>query len=70
MTTLLYSHQACIGHDTGSMHPESPARLKAILAALEARDGARLGALLKDHVATKAATVKARLAEAAQAANG
>ena len=38
MTTLLYSHQACIGHDTGSMHPESPARLKAILAALEAEE--------------------------------
>ena len=38
MTTLLYSHEACIGHDTGSMHPESPARLKAILAALEAEE--------------------------------
>jgi len=38
MTTLLYSHQACVGHDTGSMHPESPARLKAVLAALEAEE--------------------------------
>lgn len=42
MTTLLYSHQACLGHDTGSMHPESPARLKAVLAALEAEDFAAL----------------------------
>ena len=42
MTTLLYSHRACLGHDTGSMHPESPARLKAVLAALEAEDFAAL----------------------------
>ena len=42
MTTLLYSHRACLGHDTGSMHPESPARLEAVLAALEAEDFAAL----------------------------
>ena len=36
---------------------------ESILAALEARDGPRLSAVLKDHVATKAATVKARLEE-------
>jgi acetoin utilization deacetylase AcuC-like enzyme len=36
MTTLLVTHQACLGHDPGRMHPESPARLKAVLAALEA----------------------------------
>ncbi|MET4806541.1 histone deacetylase family protein [Limibacillus sp. MBR-115] len=35
MTTLLYSHQACLAHDTGTMHPESPARLDAVIAALE-----------------------------------
>ena len=35
MTTLLYSHKACEGHDPGRMHPESPARLRAILEALD-----------------------------------
>ena len=35
MTTLLYTHPACIGHNPGSMHPERPERLKAVLAALE-----------------------------------
>ena len=41
---------------------QSVAEHEAILAALEARDGPRLAALLRDHVATKAATVKATLA--------
>jgi acetoin utilization deacetylase AcuC-like enzyme len=36
MTTLLYSHPACLEHDPGPMHPERPARLEAVLAALEA----------------------------------
>jgi acetoin utilization deacetylase AcuC-like enzyme len=36
MTTLLYSHPACGEHDPGSMHPESPARLVAVLDALAA----------------------------------
>ena len=36
MTTLLYSHPACIEHDPGSGHPEHPGRLKAVLGALEA----------------------------------
>ena len=36
MTTRLYSHAACLGHDMGHGHPERPARLQAILAALEA----------------------------------
>ena len=36
MTTLLITHPACFEHDPGRMHPESPARLKAVLAALEA----------------------------------
>ena len=31
MTTLLYSHPACIEHDPGSNHPECPERLKAVL---------------------------------------
>jgi acetoin utilization deacetylase AcuC-like enzyme len=34
MTTLLYTHQACLDHDPGSYHPESPARLRAVLAAI------------------------------------
>jgi acetoin utilization deacetylase AcuC-like enzyme len=34
MTTLLLTHDACLGHDPGPHHPESPARLKAVLAAL------------------------------------
>ena len=35
MSTLLYTHPACLGHDTGPGHPERPQRLSAILAALE-----------------------------------
>jgi acetoin utilization deacetylase AcuC-like enzyme len=34
MTTLLLTHDACLAHDPGPHHPESPARLKAVLAAL------------------------------------
>jgi len=36
MTTLLYTHDACAEHAPGPMHPEHPARLKAIHGALEA----------------------------------
>jgi acetoin utilization deacetylase AcuC-like enzyme len=36
MTTLLLTHEACLGHDPGPRHPESPARLKAVLEALSA----------------------------------
>ncbi|HXP29634.1 MAG TPA: histone deacetylase family protein [Stellaceae bacterium] len=35
MTTLLYTHEACLAHDPGSYHPESPARLRAVLEGLE-----------------------------------
>jgi acetoin utilization deacetylase AcuC-like enzyme len=35
MNTLLFSHSACLNHETGSFHPESPDRLRAVLAALE-----------------------------------
>ena len=34
MTTLLYTHSACLEHDPGQHHPEGPARLHAVLAAL------------------------------------
>lgn len=35
MTTILFSHPACLGHDTGHGHPESAERLKALLARLD-----------------------------------
>jgi len=44
MTTLLYTHPACLAHDPGRHHPESPARLKAILEALAAPE---FGALIR-----------------------
>src|ERR1044071_2821312 len=42
MTTILYTHQACLEHDPGSYHPESPSRLRAVLQALDGPDFARL----------------------------
>jgi acetoin utilization deacetylase AcuC-like enzyme len=36
MTTLLYTHQSCLEHDPGQYHPETPARLRAVLDALSA----------------------------------
>ncbi len=38
MTTLLLTHPACLNHDTGQYHPERPARLKAVMEALEAEE--------------------------------
>jgi len=35
MTTILYTHPACLEHDAGRGHPERPARLEAVLAALD-----------------------------------
>ena len=45
MTTLLYTHPSSLEHDTGPGHPESPARIRAILAMLERdeRKGALIG---------------------------
>ena len=37
MTTLLYTHSACLEHDPGPYHPESPARLRAVLRRSTAR---------------------------------
>jgi acetoin utilization deacetylase AcuC-like enzyme len=34
MTTLLYTHPACLQHDPGAYHPEAPTRLAAVLDAL------------------------------------
>ncbi len=42
MTTLLYTHSACAGHDPGNYHPESPARLEAVLHAFESEKFAYL----------------------------
>src|SRR5579863_10586 len=42
MTTLLYTHPACLEHDPGLHHPESPERLRAVLEALDAPGFARL----------------------------
>lgn len=36
MTTLLYTHEACLAHDTGPGHPEGGRRLDAVLGALAA----------------------------------
>jgi acetoin utilization deacetylase AcuC-like enzyme len=42
MVTLLYTHPACLEHDPGRHHPESPARLEAVLASLDRPEFARL----------------------------
>jgi len=34
MTTLIYTHDDCLGHEPGPGHPEAPARLHAVLEAL------------------------------------
>lgn len=38
MTVALITHEACLGHDPGPLHPENPGRLSAVLAALEAEE--------------------------------
>ncbi len=47
MTTLLYSHPSSIQHDPGPGHPESPARIRAILALFEREE--RKGGLVGVH---------------------
>src|SRR6266566_1176350 len=42
MTTLLFTHQACLDHDPGDYHPESAARLRAVLEALDTPEFAGL----------------------------
>jgi acetoin utilization deacetylase AcuC-like enzyme len=42
MSTLLFTHPACLEHDPGEYHPESPARLRAVLAALDGPEFAAL----------------------------
>ena len=38
MHTILFTHKACLEHDPGLHHPECPARLRAVLSALEAEE--------------------------------
>ena len=42
MTTLLFTHPACLEHDPGRHHPESAARLRAVLDALAEPEFANL----------------------------
>ena len=42
MATHLYTHSACLDHEPGRNHPESPARLHAVLAALGDPEFSRL----------------------------
>ncbi len=42
MATLLFTHPACLKHDPSPGHPESPARLASVLAALDAPEFAGL----------------------------
>jgi acetoin utilization deacetylase AcuC-like enzyme len=42
MVTRIYTHPACLTHDMGEGHPESPARLTSVMAALKAPDFAAL----------------------------
>lgn len=42
MNTWVYTHEACLGHVPGQGHPESPARLAAVLEALRTGDFADL----------------------------
>ena len=42
MTTLYYTHEACLGHDTGPGHPERAERLSAVHAILDGPDFAAL----------------------------
>jgi len=42
MTTALFTHSACLAHDNGPSHPESPQRLRAVLSELGKADYAAL----------------------------
>jgi acetoin utilization deacetylase AcuC-like enzyme len=62
MTTLLFTHPACLQHDTGDYHPECADRLKAIMAALE---GEEFSMLLRDEAppASREQLLRAHVAE-------
>src|ERR1700744_4891571 len=71
MTTLLFTHPDCVKHDPGYGHPEAPARLGAVLAALEDKNFAGLirreaplgdeGAIARVHGASFATSVLAHV---------
>jgi acetoin utilization deacetylase AcuC-like enzyme len=73
VTTTLVTHPACIGHAPPPGHPESPERLKSVLAALEGEEFAALKrheapqvtdrALMRVHGATYVAAVKDNMPE-------
>jgi len=42
MTTLYFTHEACVTHDPGAYHPENPGRLRAVNVALKADELADL----------------------------
>ncbi|HET7065573.1 MAG TPA: histone deacetylase family protein, partial [Rudaea sp.] len=42
---LLYTHPACLAHEPGPGHPESPSRLQAVLEALDTDRFAALDAI-------------------------
>jgi acetoin utilization deacetylase AcuC-like enzyme len=42
VTTRLYTHRACLDHDTGPGHPESPERLRRLLERLKTPEYAAL----------------------------
>jgi acetoin utilization deacetylase AcuC-like enzyme len=42
VTTALFTHPACLGHDNGPGHPERPERLRAVMQALESEAFATL----------------------------
>ena len=42
MAVSIFTHPDCLRHDPGSDHPETPARLRALLARARAADGIRL----------------------------
>ena len=43
VTTLLFTHPACLDHSAGPFHPESPDRLRAVLEAVEILPGVAQG---------------------------
>jgi len=45
--TALFSHSACLDHDTGRRHPEAPARLVAVLEALSGTGSPALTATMR-----------------------
>jgi hypothetical protein len=58
MTTALLTHPACLAHEVPAGHPESPARLRAVLGAL---DGPAFSALHREEAPRAAVEVLERV---------